>query len=177
MKRSRKKHLDYPAIPEFDTPRYLLGDIAAAAEVAPGTLKAWLSREPKVIPLGPYDPASRGKGISRLFTLRRAFAIAMTSELVSLGLAPSSAGDIAFDFTDGRSPDSDFLKTLEMPGPLFFVLSASPFNFHFFDSNKHRISEIMDPSEAGGERSVSAAVVDCAALMKRLKARLKERGA
>jgi hypothetical protein len=60
MKRSRKKRLDYPAIPAFDTPRYLLGDIAAAADVAPGTLKAWLSREPKVIPLGPHDPSSRG---------------------------------------------------------------------------------------------------------------------
>ena len=175
MKRSRKIRLNYPAIPAFDTPRYLLGDIAAAAEVAPGTLKAWLSREPKVIPLGPHDPASRGKGISRLFTLRRAFAIAMTSELVSLGLVASTAGDIAFRCTDFGSKDSDFLAAIEMTGSLFFSVSED--NLHIFHSDRHRISEIMAPSEAGNERSVSAAVIDCAGLMKRLKARLKARGA
>jgi hypothetical protein len=95
---------------------------------------------------------------------------------VSLGFSPSYAGDVAFEFTDAHSGDDDFLKLLEMPGPPTFF-STSQVNFHYFDSDKHRISEIMAPSEAGNERSVSAAVIDCSGLMKRLKARLKARGA
>src|SRR5262245_54945197 len=90
----------YERVPELDTPRYVLGDVAAAANVSPGTLKAWLSREPQVIHLGPYDQPGRGKGTPRLLTLRRLYAIAIASELVSLGFAPSRAGMLAFAFTD-----------------------------------------------------------------------------
>ena len=66
----------YEAVPELDTPRYVLGDVAAAADVSPGTLKSWLTREPRVVRLGAYDQPGRGKGTPRLLTLRRLYAIA-----------------------------------------------------------------------------------------------------
>ena len=47
MKATEKLITTYDAVPEFDTPRYLLGDVAAAADISTGTLKAWISREPR----------------------------------------------------------------------------------------------------------------------------------
>jgi hypothetical protein len=63
-------------------------------------LKAWLSREPRVVALGPFDREAIGKGSSRVFTLRRVLATALTGELVRLGIAPSRAGASVFAATD-----------------------------------------------------------------------------
>ena len=84
----------------LDVPRFLLGDLAAVTDMTETTLKAWLSREPKVIPLGPYDKPALGKGSAREFTLRRVISVAIIAELVRLGIAPAKAGFWAYTLTD-----------------------------------------------------------------------------
>jgi hypothetical protein len=91
---------DYPPDPVLDEPMYLLGEAAMAAGISVGLLKSWISREPKVLPLGRYDRKAHGKGSARVLTLRRVFSIAVIAELVSLGIAPSRAGLLAHTLTD-----------------------------------------------------------------------------
>jgi hypothetical protein len=178
MNAPKKLHSDYDAVPELDTPRYLLGDAAAAAGINPGTLKAWLSREPRVIPFGRYDQAARGKGTPRLLTLRRVYAIAMTSELISLGLIPSRAGLLGFVFTDVHANDDLLQRGLVgITKPLFIAAHPLQDGFKAFDSDKSFFSSILEGIAPDDEPSISAAVIDCAALLKRVRARLKERGA
>jgi hypothetical protein len=73
-----------------DEPRYLLGQVAAAAGITAHHLKTWIAR--KVIVLGEHDRDAHGKGSSRVFTLRRALVVATTVEFVGLGMATSLAG-------------------------------------------------------------------------------------
>jgi hypothetical protein len=81
-----------------DEPRYLLGQVARAAGISSTLLKAWMARE--VILMGPYDRDAHGKGSSRVFTLRRALAIALAAEMVKLGISIGHAGDISDFATD-----------------------------------------------------------------------------
>jgi hypothetical protein len=73
----------------WDTPRFLLGDAAAASGIKPNVLKAWLARE--IMDLGRHDLEASGKGSSRLMTLRTVLGIAVMAELVRLGLPPHRA--------------------------------------------------------------------------------------
>src|SRR6516164_10965760 len=90
----------FEPVPYLDTPRFVLADVAIAADVSPATLKMWFSREPVIVPLGIHDRPARRKGAPRLFTLRRVYATAITSELVSVGFRAAQAGWLAFSFTD-----------------------------------------------------------------------------
>src|SRR5262245_216809 len=190
----------YEPVPDLDTPRYQLGDVAVAAGVSPGTLKAWLVREPHVVPLGPHDQKGRGKGIVRLLTLRRIYAIALTSELIRLGFVPSRAGYFGFVFTEMESfegkrtveiqvgprvilrdvPPSDpriaraHQADIEHVGPLFFAAYPGEDSFNIFGSGAATLDQVMDWDWE--DRPVSAAVVNCTALMERVRTRLKERG-
>jgi hypothetical protein len=159
--------------PELDTPRYLLGDAAAAAGVTPITLKAWLSPERSVVPLGPYDQSGRGKGVSRLLSLRRIYAIAFTSELISLGFAASQAGQFGFLVASYLGLMMEKQKTL--------YLTANPTAGHFrlFGDPEESVTELLrgDPRKKPTQSPLSCAIVDCAALMERVRTRLKERGA
>jgi hypothetical protein len=89
----------------LDDPRYLLGDVAAAAGIDVNLTKSWVSREPNIIPLGEHDRQAFGKGSSRLFTLRRILSVAIAAELVRLGLSASHAGLLAHEFTDAKVPN------------------------------------------------------------------------
>ena len=124
-----------------DTPRYVLGDAATAAGITPGLLKAWVSRQPRVIALGQYDQASRGKGTPRLFTLRRIIAIATTAELVSLGISASKASLCAFSFTDlhfeGKGPPVQWSKTP------YLLVSSHDEIFTFVMSEDATVGEIF----------------------------------
>jgi hypothetical protein len=172
------KKLRYEAVPELDTPRYLPGDVAVATDVSPSTLKAWLTRDPRVVPLGPYDPAGRGRGTPRLLTLRRVYAIAMTSELVSLGFMASQAGLVGFGFTDLNSEHGG--RMVETKGPLFLGTNPAHEFFAWFTHRKVNLDDLLKDPPVVNEKPgpvVSLAVVDCAALMERVRARLKKRGA
>jgi hypothetical protein len=103
-----------PFDPEWDTPRFLLGDAAAASGVTPNVLKAWLARE--IVDLDRHDLEASGKGSSRLFTLRTVLGIAVMAELVRLGLPPHRAADpaitsVKFNIHDRKSltPNTDCL--------------------------------------------------------------------
>jgi hypothetical protein len=88
----------------LDDPRFLLADVVAVTGMSQNVIKAWLTRgEPPAIPLGPFDRPALGKGSARVFTLRRVISIALTAELVRLGLAPSRAGLLAYALTDGTT--------------------------------------------------------------------------
>jgi hypothetical protein len=78
---------------DADEPRYLLGQVAKAAGISTGLLKAWMAR--KVVPMGPHDREAHGKGSSRVFTLKRALAVALAAEMVKLGISISLAGDVS----------------------------------------------------------------------------------
>src|SRR4051812_20870107 len=88
----------------LDDPQYLLSDVARAAEIKVSLVKSWVSREPRVILFGPFDRPSLGKGSARVFTLRRVICVALTAELVRLGLTASRAGTASFAFTDANLP-------------------------------------------------------------------------
>lgn len=93
--------LDLMRIQGFlDVPQFLLGDAAFTAGLSTTVLKAWLSRPPFVISLGEADTKPLGKGSARIFTLRRIVNIAVTAELVRLGVTPKQAGAIGFHMTD-----------------------------------------------------------------------------
>jgi hypothetical protein len=169
---------NYEAAPELDTPRYVFGDVAAAADVSPGTLKAWLSRDPRVVPLGLYDRPGRGKGIPRLFTLRRVYGIAMTSELVALGFAASKAGQLGFAFTDLILEGSE-RRLVETRGPLVLAINPKHDLFAIIISSKPALDDLIGKEHAApnGARFVSCAVIDCAALMASVLEQLNKRGA
>jgi hypothetical protein len=76
----------------IDEPRYLLGQVAYAAGISSGLLKAWITR--KVIFLTEYDREAHGKGSSRVFTLRTALVVALAAELVKMGISIKLAGDL-----------------------------------------------------------------------------------
>jgi hypothetical protein len=170
----------YLEIPHLDTPRYILGDVAAAADVSAVTLKMWFSREPLVVPLGPYDRPGR-KGVPRLFTLRRVYATAITSELVSIGFRAAKAGRLAFSFTDlatdGPEPLVKKERLVERERPVFLAANARHNIYTYVES-----PELVFDSELEGPwprrlPPLSFAIVDCASLMERVRGRLKKRGA
>jgi hypothetical protein len=183
MVASKKALTTYKPTPELDTPRYLLGDVAAAVGVSTGTLKAWLSREPHVVALGPHDQAGRGKGTPRLFTLRRIYAVAMTAELIALGFVASRAGVLGFLFTDvvmvaTKKPKDTAGPFVETKGPLFLAIDReNERSFSYFGNAKFEIADFMkNPGHAYETPLISVTVIDCAALIQRVQTRLKERG-
>jgi hypothetical protein len=177
MKAAKKQAPVSVPVPELDTPRYLLGDAAAAAGVTPITLKAWLSTERSVVPLGPYDQPGRGKGVSRLLTLRRIYAIAITAELVSLGFAASEAGRVGFSVAARHA--REFIGE---HGGIFLAANPSRDHFAIFDSPEVSMDELLlkkgaPPTPDGSMTPMtSCAVIDCGALLQRVQTRLKERG-
>jgi hypothetical protein len=177
MKAVHKPKKQYDAVPELDAPRYLLGDAAAAAGISVNTLKAWVSRDPKIIPLGFYDQEGRGKGTPRLFTLRRVIAIAVTAELTTLGINPSRAGDLALAFTD-YTHEEIAGRIIELDRPTFIVVEPHSMALILETSAKTTFAQILNkPVPSSGERPASFAVVSGDALKQRVIKRLKERGA
>jgi len=161
---------------KLDVPRYLLGDLAAATGMTENVLKAWLSREPKVIPLGPHDKPGRGKGSSREFTLRRVISVAIAAELVRLGITPGRAGLWAYTLTDVKvgPTDVDWLDEGT-------VLFASPNTDTFaFGTKGTSIAEALEkfpvPTPDDTEPPASLAVVGYGAILRRVRERLAARG-
>jgi hypothetical protein len=160
----------------LDEPRFLLGDVAAAAGMSETVLKAWLSRDPKVIPLGPYDKPARGKGSAREFTLRRIISVALVAELVRLGISPGRAGPWAHALTD-LNLGSLYVNWLDETT----VLIASPSSEVFtFTNDAVSIAEALEKFNVSGkellEPPASIAVVSYGAVLRRVQERLSARG-
>jgi hypothetical protein len=174
MRTSPKPAKPDEAIPELDTPRYLLGDAAAGANVSASTLKAWVSRDPKIIQLGFYDQEGRGKGTPRLFTLRRVISIAVAAELVTLGINPSRAGDLALAFTDYKHEEGRYI---ELTKPTFLIVEPNSTALILAHSAKHTFGEVLNKTvPSSGEKPASFAVISGDAIKQRVKMRLKKRG-
>ena len=164
----------YEPISELDTPRYLLGDAAAAANISASVLKAWVSRDPKIIRLGFYDQEGRGKGTPRLFTLRRVISISMTAELVALGITPSKAGELALNFTDVEHDEGRFVELTE---PTFLIVEPKSTALILATSAKITFGQVLEKTLQSGEKPASFAVLSGDAIKQRVKMRLKKRGA
>jgi hypothetical protein len=89
-----------------------------------GSVVSWLSREPAIILLRKSDQPATGVDHRHLLTLRRVFQIALTAELMRLGVTAQRAGNLAALFTDqgGERPavrpsNPDYAHRL--PGHLF----------------------------------------------------------
>jgi hypothetical protein len=175
MGTSSKLTKPYEAVPELDTPRYLLGDAAAAANISVSLLKMWVSRNPKVISLGSYDQQGRGKGTPRLFTLRRVISIAVAAELVALGIKSSRAGDLALAYTDYNHDEGRFI---EQEKPTFLIVEPNSAALILETSAKRTFGEVLNKTlPSSGEKPASFAVVSGDAVKQRVIARLKKRGA
>jgi hypothetical protein len=85
---------------DLDAPRFTASDACTVAGIRPATLKSWLSREPAIILLRKSDQPATGIDHRHLFTLRRVFQIALTAELMRLGVTAQRAGNLAALFTD-----------------------------------------------------------------------------
>jgi hypothetical protein len=154
----------------LDDPKYLLGHVVSATGVSASVLKAWLSREPRVIPLGPYDQQARGKGSARLFTLRRILAVGLTAELIHLGFTASRAGLLAFSFTDWSLRDSELLNQLEGPFLSVYPDNETPWLILNYNAS---LRAVLKTRRAHSEPPVaSVVVVNCAVVAQRILARL-----
>ena len=169
---------EYSRDPELDEARYLPGDAAAAAGLSMPVLKAWVSREPVVIRFGPHDRQPLGKGSARVFTLRRVLCLAFTAELVRLGLKPSSAGAVAYAYTDSDRSQlklSDDVFLVVFPGD---ETDDKGLHFNFVPSDsKVSLQEMLARDSAPvADPATSCAVVDCAAIKRRVMKQLASRG-
>jgi len=81
-------------------------DTCAAAGIRSAKLMNWLNFEPPVILLRDSERPPKGVNHVHLLTLRRIYQIALTAELIRLGVMAQRAGNLAAMFTDqeGENP-------------------------------------------------------------------------
>lgn len=114
---------------EHTTPIYFAQEVCDATGVPMLTLQNWTSGNGRRLIIamdgsqGERIPGGRGR--HKLFTLMRVYQLAITKDLVELGLDPSHAAGAALRFTDmsaGRSGwggDRDAAGADRLPGQLF----------------------------------------------------------
>lgn len=78
------------------TPRYPLSKAAELAGISVNTLRSWYQRGHLRVGLG--DKSSEGAGLARYVSAATVVAIAITAELVQMGISPKRAGDAAIKF-------------------------------------------------------------------------------
>jgi hypothetical protein len=89
------KYVDDVNYPQFSS------DLACkAAGVDMATLKNWISRKPPAVHIGAEERTTAGTRAHYNFNLRRILQLAITAQLVQLGLAPREASMHALQFTD-----------------------------------------------------------------------------
>jgi hypothetical protein len=156
---SKRKRGRLPIVSDWDTPRFLLRDAATAAGISVGLLKAWVSREPKVIHFGSLDRSATGRGTPRLLTLRRVVCIALAAELVSLGFTASRAGSVASTFTDSEDPP------IEWPAPGFLIVPPATDDIFLVGEGL----SIAQAFKVTAGDATSYAVISCAALLEKVR--------
>ena len=152
----------------LDKPVFLLGEVAEAAGITETVLKAWIAR--KVVPVGKFDIAAQGKGRARLFTLRRAISVAVTAELVRLGVTASQAALFALALTDYEPGAAELEKLANSDA----ILLAHPDREPFVVSRNSRDFTIRRELERGG--GVSFVAVGLGPVADRVLGRLQKTG-
>lgn len=169
----------YAAGHPTDEPKFLLGDVAAAADLTLPVLRTWVSREPKIIKLGPADIAPQGKGSAIIFTLRRVLNAAIIAELVCLGLTPAKASGYAYELTDAIQPTANDERKgyLDTPGS---IIKLFPRDQGLTVISERKLEEIsVRDILSGFERhqpASSAAILDYDVILSQVISKLKERG-
>jgi hypothetical protein len=88
-------------IDDVNAPQFPSDLACEAAQIDLATLKNWASRKPSAVLIGDEERVASGEQRSVFrFTLRRVLQLAITAELVKLGLAPREASLHAAQFTD-----------------------------------------------------------------------------
>lgn len=109
--------------PDPFAPQFFSTDVARATGVSLATLKNWISRDPPAVLMSDADRQSSTSGRSHLFTFNRIMQVALTAELVRLGIGPRRAGLLAATFTDtdiGSRPAGPRAEAMpRTPGQLF----------------------------------------------------------
>ena len=168
---SRRQFFQEVPDPVLDEPRYLFGDVADAAGLAPATLKAWISDGRAVIPFGEYDKPPMGKGTARVFTFRQLVAVAVTTELVRLGIAPARAGATAYSITDMNSEIRDWRD-----GDTVLIAFAASERFMFGSKSTLSLADIFcDRTPDKSDDRTSFVCVDFDAVLEKVKSRLASR--
>jgi hypothetical protein len=166
---------EYPRNPELDDPRYLLGDAAAVAEISTTLLKAWLTREPRVVRFGPYDHRAHGKGSARLFTLRRVLCVSLIAELTRLGLSASHAGRIAYMTTDAEFPSLGSTIPAHREDVILVLYPDHELSLYTGSGDSLRAVLERKGRQPVSSPAVSFLAVSCKTLFERVRTRLAER--
>ena len=80
--------------------RYGSATAIKAARITPKTLNNWLSRDPPAVYLNEAERREVGERKRFCFSEKRILQIALTAELVTLGVQPRRASFAAMMFTD-----------------------------------------------------------------------------
>jgi hypothetical protein len=164
-----------PGMIDIDRACFTAFDACAAASIKPSALRDWFNREPAIILLRKNDRQTAGLDRAPLLTLRRVYQIALTAELIRLGVMAQRAANLAAMFTDldggekpakGRSHANDAIREA---GRLF------PSGGTFLVANKDGmhgpiIAAVINgmAAERLGRHHASAVVVDVEALVHRV---------
>jgi hypothetical protein len=113
--------------------------------------------------MGPYDQKA-AKGVAGLFTLRRVMCIALTAELVALGVKTSVAGAFALSFTN---------IPWGWPQPPFVIFYPETGTIKFLPTQNPTFNDALKRTEKGRPGTVASfAVVSLAVVMQRVRERL-----
>jgi hypothetical protein len=171
--RPKAKQIRLKAPFSVDEPRYLLGQVAAAAGITADLLKTWIAR--KVIVLGEHDRDAHGKGSSRVFTLRRALIVAATAQFVHLGMSTTDAGsrgNIEIDLALQKAKDDP----LRIEGFTIFYLLAEKRLQRFFTLDQTlTVAELLkNQFDPGGEAHAGFMLFSRKAVVERVLRQLGE---
>jgi hypothetical protein len=101
--------VDDPDLPQFSS-----ADACEAAGLDAATLKNWASRKQRAVHLGDEERVQIGHKTEFRLTLRRVLQLAVTVELVRIGLSPREAALHAFGFTDIEHPRTQGSRGLHL---------------------------------------------------------------
>jgi hypothetical protein len=103
-------------VDDVNQPQFASDLACEAARIDLATLKNWASRKPSAVFIADNERVSVGERTSFLFTLRRVLQLAITAELVGLGISPRNGALLAGFFTDIEEPE---IKPFRQVGELF----------------------------------------------------------
>ena len=140
-----------------DTPLYFASDVARAAGIDSLTLQNWLKRD--AFGFTQHDRIGKGPGSRNLFTLRSAFILAVTAEIVRNGVAPQYAYRVAGSFfRKGALPDTQKTYVYLQPGGAGFVQVLAEYL---------TLETLFAPQPDTGDDIASALVVDASKIWAR----------
>ncbi len=148
-----------------DIPIYFASDIAAAAGIDTATLQNWLKRQ--AFGFTAHDRIGKGAGSRNLFTMRSAFILALTAEIVRNGVTPQFAYRVAGSFFGkDHLPDAQRTYVCLRPGEEGFTQA---------DAEYLTLETLFSDDPDLHDDIASALIVDVNKLWKRMIERLDKK--